>query len=536
MSDRFEKHARTVTLLTFLSRITGLLRDAGLSRVFGAAGTMDAFFFAFMIPNLFRRLFGEGALAAAFLPVYSRLERDDPALARQLASMTIALMVIVLGVVTLAGEALLFVFSASQDHGNLAVWLTMIMLPYMPMVCVVAILGAMLQVHGKFGPAAAAPVILNLLIVAAAIGFDLVLGASDSAATEKQRLAHVGLVASSVVLAGVIQVVWALWALRGHEWWVRNYIGARMHMRVVLRQLAPMILGLGVLQLNTFFDGLLASYPTVVGDTIFGYDYPLEIGANATIGFAQRLYQFPLGVFGIAIATAIFPLLTRQSESLEHFTATVRRGLRLTIYIGLPASVGLMLVREPLTAVILEGGDFTPENTQRVARVLLGYAPAIWAYSMIHVLTRAFYARGDSKTPAVVAVMVVALDLVLNCTLIWTPLKEAALAWTTSISSVVQVLLFVWIMRRHAIKPVGREVVMSWIRTILATLVMAAVVWAVAGLFDDRGAAVDDASRWSSQLLKLAALVISGGAAFLVASLALRMPEMWWALGSGRKE
>jgi putative peptidoglycan lipid II flippase len=534
MSDRFESNARTVTLLTLVSRITGLLRDASLSRVFGAAGTMDAFFFAFMIPNLFRRLFGEGALAAAFLPIYSRLDRDDPAIARQLASMTVALMVIVLGVITLAAEALLFALSAQQDHANLALWLTMIMLPYMPMVCIVAILGAMLQVHGKFGPAAAAPIVLNLLVIAAAVGLNIAVASGS----EQQRVAHVGIVASSVILAGVIQVVWALWALHraGQKWWVRRYMGARQHMRLVLRQLGPMILGLGVLQLNTFFDGLIASYPTTVGSMIFGYDYPLEEGAMAAISYAQRLYQFPLGVFGIAIATAIFPLLARQSDSLENFAATLRRGLRLVIYIGFPASVGLMLVREPLTAVILQGGDFSASDTDRVARVLLGYAPAIWAYSMIHVLTRSFYARGDARTPVAIAVGVVALNVILNCTLIWTPLREAGLAWSTSICSFVQAILLTLVIRRQAIRPIAREVLVSWGKTILATLVMMVVVWVLASLFDADGETAPAASRWSTQLLELAVLVIAGGAAYVVASLALRMPEMWWALGSARRD
>jgi len=534
MSDRFETHARTVTLLTFFSRITGLVRDACLSRVFGAGATMDAFFFAFMIPNLFRRLFGEGALSAAFLPVYSKLNRDDPHVARQLASMTIALMVIGLGLLTMMAEAGLFVLSARENHSNLAIWLTMIMLPYMPLVCIVAILGAMLQVHGKFGPAAAAPIVLNLLIVASAIGVDRTIGGGDSdTVTDKQRLAHVGIVASSVVLAGVLQVGWALFALRGRQWWVRQYMGARMHMRLVLRQLGPMVLGLGVLQLNTFFDGLIASYPTTFGNTIFGYDYPLYEGAMAAISYAQRLYQFPLGVFGIAIATAIFPLLARQATDLASFTATLRRGLRLTIYIGLPASVGLMLVREPLTAVILEGGDFGADDTQRVANVLLAYAPAIWAYSMIHVLTRACYARGDARTPVSIATAVVALNLVLNCTLIWTPLKEAGLAWSTSICSMVQAALLLLVLRRHEVKPIARDVVFSWCRTIAATLVMAATVWVIASAMHGQESieSTETTSRFSLQLMTLCATVFAGGVMFIVASLALRMPELPWALG-----
>src|SRR4029453_5580441 len=171
MSHRFEHHARTVTILSFFSRVTGLARDAALSRVFGVSAITDAFWFAFMIPNLFRRLFGEGALSAAFLPVYSRLDKKDPATARQLASLTIGLMVFFLGGITLIGEIVLFVLSLRAGHDHLAIRLMMIMLPYMPLVCIVAILGAMLQVHGRFGPTAAAPIVLNLFIVIAAACF-----------------------------------------------------------------------------------------------------------------------------------------------------------------------------------------------------------------------------------------------------------------------------------------------------------------------------------------------------------------------------
>ena len=223
-----------------------------------------------------------------------------------------------------------------------------------------------------------------------------------------------------------------------------------------------MIIGLGVLQLNTFFDGLIASYPATIGHTIFGYDYPLDEGAMAAVSFAQRLYQFPLGVFGIAVATAIFPLLSKQVNDPEAFGSTVRRGLRLVVFIGLPASIGLMLVRQPLTAVILQGGEFTADDTARVGRVLLGYAPAIWAYSMTHVLTRALYAHGDAKKAMKVAVSMVALNVLLNCTLIWTPLKEAGLAWSTAFCAVLQAILLSGVVGRYGITVVDRAVASSW--------------------------------------------------------------------------
>jgi putative peptidoglycan lipid II flippase len=519
----FERHARTVSLLTLVSRVTGLARDATLSRVFGAGGVMDAFFFAFIVPNLFRRLFGEGALAAAFLPAFTRLDRDDPVTARRLASLTVSALVVGLGAVTLAGEAALLVVSHLADHENLAVWLMMIMLPYMPLVCLVAILGAMLQVRGRFGPTAAAPIVLNVCIIGAAIG----LGGAVDADTREM---HVGGVALAVVVAGLIQVAWSLFALRAQPWWDRDLGAARDEMRGVLRRALPMIVGLGVLQLNTFFDGLIASYPKVVGPTILGIDYPLQEGAMSAVSFAQRLYQFPLGVFGIAVATAIFPALARLADADDDraaFTDTVRRGLRLVVFIGVPAAVGLVLVREPLAAVVLQGGDFTAGDTARVSRVLLGYAPAIWAYSMVHVLTRAFYARDDALTPVRVAVGVVALNLVLNCTLIWW-LREAGLAWSTAACSIVQVAVLLVLLQRRVGAIVDRGVRASWLRSVVATAVMTGVLLLVAIALPDRDPGTD--GTWLAAAGRLLALVAVGGLVFVTAALTLRMPELRWVI------
>lgn len=521
MSDRFESNTRTVTLFTLVSRVTGLARDAAFSRIFGSGELMSAFFFAFMIPNLFRRLFGEGALAAAFLPTYTRLDESDPQLARKLATLVIARMSIVLGGITLLAEGVLLLISARADHENVAVWLMMITLPYMPLVCLVAILGAMLQVHHRFGPTAAAPIVLNLCIIAATIGAPWVIRGDEGLSP----IHHTGIVACAVLVAGVLQVLWSWWALRPFRCWHRDSHEAREPMRKVIRLALPMIVGLGVLQLNTLFDGLIASYPMVVGSTIFGYDYPLDISAMATVSFAQRLYQFPLGVFGIAVATAIFPLLARQRDNPEAFADTVRRGLRLVVFIGLPASVGLILVRSELVAVILQGGRFTSENTDRVGFVLLGYAPAIWAYSMVHVLTRAYYARDDSMTPVKIALGVVTLNLALNCTLIWTPLREAGLAWSTAICSIVQVSLLLWIIRRHIAQIVDRDVLRSWGTTIIVTLPMTGIVMLFATSFGD------DPATWGESLARLLLLVGCGGGVVAIAALAMGMPELSWALG-----
>ncbi len=542
MSTKFEHHAITVTLLTFVSRLTGLARDAALSRIFGVTATMDAFWLAFLIPNLFRRLFGEGALSAAFLPAYTQLDRDDPLTARRLATLTIALMLAALGGITLLGELVLLVLSLQAHHDHLAVRLMMIMLPYMPLVCVVAILGAMLQVHGRFGPTASAPIVLNFFIVAASIGF--VHHASSAYGNQQvlTEVAHIAIVAFAVLLAGVLQVVWSLFSLRGvgaGHWWtgLDDARSAWPHMLRVLKQAWPMFIGLGVLQVNTFVDGMIASYPATFGPKIFGYTFPLDAGALTALNNAQRLYEFPLGVFGIAIATAIFPALARVASRKNHeghhmqgddqaFTHILRRGLRLVVYIGLPASVGLILVRVPLTAAILQGKNFTAADTQRVAFVLMGYAPAIWAYSATHVLTRAFYARGDSMTPVKTAVGMVGLNFALNITLIWTPLKEAGLAWSTAIAAIAQVFILLRLTRRYASHVVDRAVLTSWLRSAIVTLAMGAIVWIIA-----RWILPVHAPTWRWAMLQLGLLVPAGMAAVAVTSVLLRMPEMWWAMG-----
>jgi len=538
--DRLERNTRTVTLFTLLSRMTGLARDAALSRVFGVGPVMDAFAFAFMLPNLFRRLFGEGALSAAFLPVYTHLDATDPKAARQLAALLTAMLVAVLGGLTLLGELVLggLLLGAGGDH--LTLRLMMITLPYMPLVCLVAILGSILQVHGRFGPTAASPVILNLAIVGAAVGSMWL--PVDSAETDPLP-ARAVIVAAAIGVAGLLQLAWSLWVLRdvAIEWrqpWIKPLHAFREAwrngLRDVLTKAGPMILGLGVLQVNTFVDGLIASWPSTIGPTIFGIQYPLEQGALATLGYAQRLYEFPLGVFGIAVATAIFPLLAKQAATPAPFLATLRRGVRLVAFIGVPASIGLMVTSVPLTAVVLQGGDFGADDTRRVAFVLLGYAPAIWAYSMNHTLIRGLYAMGDSVSPVRISLWMVLLNFTLNCTLIWTPLREAGLAWSTALCAVLQMLLLARVIRQRLSARINQPIIdravgISLLKTTALSMLMGAPVWLLARSVLAGGGA--EGRSWHEMLLLLSGCVLLGGAVFALGAVLLRMPELRWALG-----
>lgn len=515
-SDNLEKNTRTGWSLTFLSRITGLIRDGAISRIFGTGVFASAFYFAFQIPNLFRRLFGEGALSAAFLPSYVKLQEKDPQLAKALATLTISKLFVLLGSIVIIGELLLWFILSQQTTPSQSLQLTMVMLPYMPLVCVVAIFAAMLHVHDRFGPPAAAPIVLNGLMIVALYGFWNVF---------ENSLHHLMILGVAVVVAGIIQIIWSLYAMRRFGWYTRSTHGGRNELRTMMRKTVPMVLALGTLQINTLLDGLIASWPTVFGESFFGLEYPLPEGAMGSLSWAQRLYQFPLGVFGIAVATAIYPLLAKQEKDVASFTTTIHRALRMVVFIGLPASLGLIIVRNPLAATIFQGGSFTSEDSLIVGSILLGYAPAVWAYSMLHVLTKAFYAKDDAMTPVKVAIFVVILNFILNITLIWTPLGTSALAWSTAVCAVLQVSVLVVLIRPHVTNLVDAAVLKSWGLTSALTVTMGAIVAIVLNmLWTENG-------TWLDSVYCLVACVISGVTIFLMSSFALKMPELYWFFG-----
>ena len=538
------------------------MRDAALAAAFGLSGVADAFFIGFLVPNLFRRLFGEGALSAAFIPQYTKLTETDPAAAKRFARQVVVALVVLLAGITVLSEGVIWLALtqgwageadglnpsvSTYDRGRLALRLTMWMLPYMPMVCLVALLGGLLQVHRRFGPAAAAPVVLNLLMIAAAV---TAVGAKPQAAFY---------VAASVLVAGVLQVAWLLVStqlaaglfsraqaphtdagLRGRD----DPVGRAF--RGMLRMMGPMILGLAVFQINALLDSLLALWlspepgtpadatVTLLGVELPGVAYPMQTGDVAALAWAQRLYQFPLGVFGIAIATAIFPALAAAAGATSGetsggdakpqaaFTGILRRGLRLTMWVGLPAAVGLILVREPLSRVVYERFEFTAEDAARVATILAGYALAIPAYSMTHVLTRGFYAREDATTPLKISLAMVTANLVLNLLLVW-PLGPAGLAYASAVTACGQVALLLRASGRVTDQRLlDAAVLRSWAQVGGLSLLMAAVLVPVLWV------AAPYAVGWWHAAALLLGMVTLGGIIVLGGAVLLRAPELHW--------
>ena len=561
---------RVVSGLTLISRFAGLARDVVIVRLLSDGALASAFRIAYTLPNLFRRLFGEGALSAAFLPEYTKLRRDDPAVADELASITLKVLVLVTGSLTLILEAGLFLVllfaPASLTAGDIAIpaadfvsqlhgppppdelgaagWRTttilmiMLMLPMMPMVCITAILGGMLQAHGRFGPPAAAPIVLNIFQIAASLPFFF--GAFDN------KLTAAYTVGVAAVAASVAQIYWSLWGLRGLVRWRAAGTAAVMHARKVLRRFIPAALGLGTLQINTMVDQLIATWPLLIGPTMFGRVLTLDEKSNAILSYTQQLYQFPLGVFGLAVATAVFPLLSRacrDENTPAHagaFAQVLRRGLRLSFFIGLPASAGLALVRHDLIYVVYSGGEsgFSAEGVGRAAAVLLGFAPAVWAYSLNHVLTRAFYAKGDTTTPMRIAVAMVGFNITLNLVLIW-PLREAGLAWATAISAMVQcVILLTLCKRKLSVKIFDPATLASFAKIACITAVMSAAVVAVLVLWPGGAGSIvsipslspPEPHRWANAAARLAACTAVGVAAYIVLARVLHAVELRWLL------
>jgi putative peptidoglycan lipid II flippase len=525
-SDGIGKDTRTVAGLTLVSRVFGLIRDLVTVRVFGDTAVGSAFAAAFAVPNMFRRLFGEGALSAAFLPEYTRMVDDDPRKADAFASLTVGLLALVTGVITVVIELglLLVILMSSDDPDRVySLKLVMVMLPFMPMICIAAIMGGMLQSHGRFGPWAAAPILLNLCILGAALPYFFIDDADPAVWAYPIGIA--------AVVSAALQVVWSMLALRGRVSWTRGVSSVQSEGRQMLRRMVPVLIGLGTLQLNTFVDTLIAMYPNWVGDTAFGYDYPLDESSNAVLFYAQRLYQFPLGVFGIAVATAAFPALSRVAGKKEQFGEMLWRGIRLSLFVGLPASVGLMIVGGSLVKVLYTGGGngFSDEGVVRASSVLFAYAVAVWAYSLNQLLTRAFYADGDTRTPMRVALLMVGMNVCLNLVLIWR-FRESGLAWSTAICAIGQTIALLVLSKRRLGLGLGlgevdgqNQGLMGFVKIVAGTIVMGVIVWLVSGVYSEP-------VSWGGQAMRILVLTGVGAGAYGVLGKMMKMDELGWLL------
>jgi putative peptidoglycan lipid II flippase len=295
-------------------------------------------------------------------------------------------------------------------------------------------------------------------------------------------------IAGAILIAGVLQVgvqvpVLRRFGFRFHY----DHLAVREPLGRIGRAIAPMIFGLAVTQLNSFFDSVLAwslarapDGPERIGWLGDAVAYPLDRGAVSALYYGERLYHFPLGVLGLAVAAAIFPLLSRHAARGERqrLGTDLSLGLRLVVCLGVPAGVGLIVLARPIVTLLFERGQFTPDDTLRAAQVVVSYALGVWAFCAMPVAVRGFYATGDSGTPVRVGAWIVLLNLALNLVLIW-PLAENGLALATALAANVQVLVLIVLFSRREVALRWRSLGSTVLRTLGASAAMAAACWAV---------------------------------------------------------
>jgi putative peptidoglycan lipid II flippase len=524
---------RVTSFGTLASRVLGMVRDMATAALLGLSGdgVMDAFVIAFRIPNFFRRLFGEGALAASYLPVLSKKLEEDRAAAWQLASVVLVWLSAVLAAVVVLAEGAclaLWWWQGDQPRMGLLLGLTAVMLPYLFFICLAAQVAGTLHALAHFSTPALAPTLLNICWLVA------VWFVAPRFALEKETQAYI--LAVSVLVAGVLQlasqlpILWSLGFRFDYNWPT-----SRQSVWQIVVSLVPMVLGLAVTQINTLCDSLLAwvlASPDEGSEQIAwlggAVSYPMQSGAVAAIYYGERLYQLPLGLLGMAVATVIFPALSRHAARGEHdrLAEDLTLALRLVLFLGVPAGAGLILLSDPLARLLFEHGQFTADDAARVARMIACYGLGVWAFCALPVMVRGFFALGDQRTPVKAGVTAMLANLAMNLVFVW-PMAEAGLALATSLAAMLQIGLLVALFARRY----GGLYWGDLGRTIGTTLAATVAMLATGGtaLWFSPGDA-----RVSSQLIGVFVPIGVGGLTFAGVSWLFRAPELELLTGRSR--
>ena len=449
--------AGIIGLATLVSRITGFVRDIVVAGVFGAGLAADSFYVAYRIPNMLRELFAEGSMSAGFIPVFTeylaKRSRDE---ARALASATFTALLLILtgicmigiyfapGVVRIIAPG----FSNTADKIDLTVRLTRIMFPYLLFIGLAAIAMGILNVLHAFGVPALSPVMLNVSMVSSVFFLCPLLDEPV-----------VGLAVGALV-GGALQ--WLVQLPQLHrkgflmQWRLRlSDPGVRRIGWLIL----PAMLGQSVAQINILVNNRFASF--------------LPQGSVTYLFYGMRLIYFPLGIFGVALATAIMPTLSAQAVEgrVGRMRETFSFGLRLVFFIVFPAMIGLILLRVPIVEILYQHGRFTSADTQGTATAVLFYALGLIGFASVRIVVPFFYALQDTRTPVKAAVFALILNIALSLALM-DPLKHGGLALATSLASTANFLILAWILRRRIGRIDGRRIARSYLRVLAASIGM----------------------------------------------------------------
>ncbi len=509
-----------VSGMTLVSRILGLVRDIVFARYFGAGLLMDAFLVAQRIPNMLRRFFAEGAFSAGFVPVMARYkEKYGPDEAREFVGAMAGTFGVILFVVTLLGviAAPLLVLLVAPgfvgDGGDfdLAALMLRFTFPYLFFVSLTAFAGGVLNTYGKFGVPAFTPVLLNVILIAAAVWV------APHLEQPIMALAYAVFVAGLVQLLFQLPFLASIGSLPRPRWRPRNE-GVRRSFRLML----PAIFGSSVAQINVLLSGIIASL--------------LPVGSISYLYYSDRLMEFPLGLFGIALATVTLPYLSRlwANGDKREFSDTLEWSMKIAILIAVPAAVGLVVLAVPLVVTLFHGGEFGTNSVRMTALALKAYAAGLVGFSFVKVLAPAFFAREDTRTPVRIGIVALVVNAVLGGSAAWYLSASgfagphAALAGATSAAAVLNAALLYRGLHRAGIirhRPGWGALLL---RVGLANAVMILVLWQMhrgTGWWIDAG--------FGERIGWLALSVLAGAGAYFLTLVVAGMRTAQFRMGQG---
>jgi len=487
------KSIATLSGLTLLSRVFGFVRDILTASILGAGPVADAFFVAFQLPNFFRSLFAEGAFSASFVPLFSRiLTQQDREKALTFASQTLSLMVVILvgfvAVVEIFMPHLIWViapgFTDDAAQHQMVIEFARLTFPYLFFISLVALFGGVQNSLHQFSFFASAPILLNLTLIGSLLFITPYVENAGYA------------MALGVLMTGVVQLAWMVLGNRRAK---ARFVLAKPTLSPEVKKLARLIgpgaLGASVTQLNLLVGTVLATF--------------LPMGSVSYLYFANRVAQLPLGIIGVAIGTALLPLLTQHIRGNKKREATdaLNRGIEIGLLLTLPAAAAMLVMPLPLVTVLFEHGKFEAADSLAAAAALMAYGAGVPAYVLIKVLSPGFFAREDTKTPVKIAVGCVALNIGLNIVLMQF-FGHVGIAASTAICAWINAGLLAFVLRRRNQLEIDATLQKRGPRIIFSTALMAAVTWWAAVTFFDTTAPLQ------AQILVLAGLILAGKIVF----------------------
>lgn len=504
---RLLRNLGVVSAFTFASRILGLVRESLMAGRLGAGPAADVFFQALVIPNTFRRVLAEGAFNAAFVPLYAReLEGKGKDEADAFASEALSVLTTVTLLIVVAFQLLApwigYIFFPGQindpDLFALAILLLQIMMPYTLCMAVTALIGGGLNSHGRFATAAGAPMLFNLALIVVLM-FEY---------ADRETLAL--WLAIGVTASGVMQVALLVLAARS----------ARLKFTLRAPRVTPRVKRLIVLGV----PGAVAAGVTQINVLVTSSIATLEVGARSYLTYAERLYQLPLGVIGIAMGLALLPNLARRLRAGDEAGGqfAMNRSIEISLALTLPAVAALLIIPQFLIGGLFEWGAFTADNTASTARALIAYGAGLPAFILIKVLTPGFFAREDTATPMRYALVSVVVNFALAVTLFFGGLGFVGLAIATSVAGWINVALLARTLLARGLWRIDARLAARLPRQVLAAAIMGAAVWAMAGPGADWITGLYPVlGSYPAKLIVLGAVVALGAAVYGLAALAV---------------